>query len=297
MPRSLVLRPSAKINLSLHVGLRQNDGFHEVRTLLQSIALSDTLTVTARRGAFTLVSRAPALPAGRKNLVYRAAEALWRALGRSGAPRDAHIKLQKSIPMAAGLGGGSADAAAALAGLNVAWDGRLSRRDLIRLAAELGSDVPFFLHGGTALGVARGDEVYPVEDVKRLGVVLIQPSFGVSTAQAYGWLDDDRAQGHPHEAAAERGDLDVGWATGRITLANDLQAPVARRHAGIGEMIAALRQQGAQAALMTGSGSVVFGVFSERAAPKAARRLRRPDWRVFVTRTLSRRDAGRLLAL
>ena len=136
--------------------------------------------------------RAPGVPSDRSNLVWQAAEVLWRAIGRSGDPRDAHVRVDKQIPVAAGLGGGSADAAAALVGLNVIWNGRLSRRDLIGIAATLGADVPFSLLGGTAIGLGRGQELYPVEDVSRLGVIVIKPSFGVSTAEAYGWLDADR---------------------------------------------------------------------------------------------------------
>ena len=292
MSRTLVLHPSAKINLTLHVGPARSDGFHEVRTLLQSIALADTLTVTARRGPFVLVGGGPGVPADETNLVWRAAASLWRAIGRDGGPRDAHVKLVKQIPAAAGLGGGSADAAAALVGLNTIWEGRRSRRDLARLGAELGADVPFFLQGGTALGTGRGDEVYPVDDTARLSAVIVKPSFGVATADAYRWLDEDRAAGFSEDASRAR-DVDLGWAAGPVALLNDLQAPVARRHAAITEIADALTRQGALGASMTGSGSAVFGLFTETQAARAARRLRRPDWLVVVTRTLSRREAAR----
>ena len=296
MSRTLVLRPPAKINLTLRVGPARGDGFHDVRTLLQSIALSDTLTVTARRGPFALAAGGPGVPTDGTNLVSRAAVALWRALGRDGEPRDAHIKLVKQIPLAAGLGGGSADAASALIALNVAWEGRRSRHDLARIGGTLGADVPFFLQGGTALGTGRGDEIYPVDDAARLGVVIIKPSFGVATADAYRWLDEDRAGGMPDEPARAR-PVDIGWGVGPIGLVNDLQAPVARRHAGILEIVDTLSKAGALGAAMTGSGSAVFGLFPEAQAPRAARRLRRADWLVLVTRTLSRREAARRLGL
>ena len=294
--RTLVLRPSAKINLTLRVGPRRDDGFHEIRTLFQSIALHDTLRISGRRGPFVLAARSLGVPADRTNLVWRAADLLWRALGRPGDARDAHVKLEKVIPAAAGLGGGSADAAAALVGLDKIWNGRLPRRRVLALAAELGADVPFFLLGGTALGAGRGDEVYPVDDVRQTGVVIVKPSFGVATAEAYQWLDDDRARNlsDPLERARE---FETGWPTGGITIRNDLQAPVARRHPGMTEIIEALFREGAQAAAMTGSGSAVFGLFSDAVARKAARRLQRPDWLVLVTRTLARREAARRLAL
>jgi len=296
MSRILTLHAPAKINLTLRVGPRRDDGFHDVRTLLQSIALADTLKFTTRKGPFVLVTRTPGVPSDRTNLVWRAAELLWRAIGRTGDPRDVHARLEKSIPTEAGLGGGSADAAATLAGLNVLWEARRSRRDLARLGAELGADVPFFLHGGTALGSGRGDELYPVDDVGRLGIVVIKPSFGVATAAAYGWVDEDRAANLP-AAARALPEIDVGWPTGPIRLVNDLEAPVARRHPMITEMVDALRREGAQGAAMTGSGSAVFGVFSEAQAKRAARRLQRPDWLICLSRTLARREASRRIGL
>jgi len=302
MSRTLILHPSAKINLTLHVGSKRDDGYHDLRTLLQSITLNDTLTFSARRGPFSLASRTPGVPSDRTNLVWRAAEALWAALGRTGDPRDAHIKLDKAIPTQAGLGGGSADAAAALVGLNKLWGARLSRRVLMRLGAQLGSDVPFFLQGGTALGIGRGEELYPVDDVERMGVVIIKPSFGVSTADAYGWLDADRASENrnrePEFLDPSVSDMvEVGWPSGPLALSNDLMGPVAMRHPAVFEMVQACLGVGAIGAQMTGSGSAVFGLFPESVASKAARQLKRPDWLVLVARTQSRREAARRMGL
>lgn len=297
MPRSIVFRPSAKVNLTLRVGPARADGYHDVRTLMQSVALHDVMAITERSGPFGIATRSPGVPADRTNLVWRAAELLWEDLGRPGTPRNAHVRLDKQIPVAAGLGGGSADAAAALVGLNQIWDGRRSRRDLMVLAARLGSDVPFFLQGGTAIGLGRGDEIYPVDDVPRLGILIIKPSFGVGTAEAYGWLDADRAGGLVEPPAERRHEVEVGWPLGPVVLVNDLQGPVARRHPAIAEMIAACVAQGAMAAGMSGSGSAVFGVFAETAARRAAERIRRPDWLVLLTRTLTRREAGHRVGL
>jgi 4-diphosphocytidyl-2-C-methyl-D-erythritol kinase len=295
MSRSLILQPSAKINLTLHVGPKRADGYHDLRTLLQTITLHDTLTFTARRGPFGLACRTPGVPADRTNLVWRAASALWTALGREGEPRDAHIKLDKAIPSQAGLGGGSANAAAALVGLNKLWAGGKTRRELMQIGAGLGSDVPFFLQGGTALGVDRGQELYPVDDVERMGVIIIKPSFGVSTAEAYGWLDADRASGRA--AAGADQPVEMGWPISPVPLWNDLMAPVARRHPPVWEMVDACLSRGALGALMTGSGSAVFGLFPESLAAKAARHLKRPDWLVIVARTQTRREAARRMGL
>jgi 4-diphosphocytidyl-2-C-methyl-D-erythritol kinase len=138
--------------------------------------------------------------------------------------------------------------------------------------------------------------MYPVDDVARLGVVLVKPSVGVATADAYRWLDEDREAG-PVAAEADPIALDVGWPAGPVGVRNDLQGPVAKRHPVVREIIDACRQAGARVAAMTGSGSAVFAVFSEPAAKRAVARLRRPDWLVILTRTLARREAGRHLGL
>jgi 4-diphosphocytidyl-2-C-methyl-D-erythritol kinase len=296
MARALTLRPCAKINLLLRVGPRRDDGFHDVRTILQTIGLADTLVMTPRSGPFVLAARSPGLAADRTNLVWRAAAALWRAAGRAGDPRDVHVKLEKVIPAAAGLGGGSADAAAALVGLNRIWSLGLSPRDLAQLAAELGSDVPFFLVGGTAIGLGRGDEVYPLEDAARLGVIVIKPAFSVNTADAYAWLDADRAGGQT-QGDGRPAEVSLGWVSGPVSLANDLQGPVARRHPGIVQAIEACQRAGALGAVMSGSGSAVFGLVPEATAARAARTLRRPDWLVLPAHTVGRTEARRRLGL
>ena len=294
MTRTVVLRPSAKINLTLGIGAARADGFHDVRTVLQSISLHDRLAITLRRGPFALMSASPGVPLDRTNLVWKAAELLWHALGRTGELRGVEVALDKRIPVAAGLGGGSADAAATLIGLHRLWRGRLAPGVLAALAGQLGSDVPFFLQGGTSLGVGRGEELYPLEDVRRFSLVVIKPEFGVSAGQAYRWLDEDASAGKGH---GRRQNLDVGWPTGPLVLANDLEGPVARRYPAIGEMIDACLDAGASVAAMTGSGSGVFGVFLPARLGRAVRRLGRPGWQVLPAHTLSRRQASRGLGL
>jgi 4-diphosphocytidyl-2-C-methyl-D-erythritol kinase len=291
---TLVLRPSAKINLTLEVGARRADGFHDVRTVLQAIALGDRLTITARRGPLTLTGHAPGVSLGRDNLVWRAADLLWRAVGRTGPARDVQLHLRKTIPAAAGLGGGSADAAATLAGLNHLWRGRLTRARLAALAGRLGSDVPFFFCGGTALGLGRGEDLYPLPDMPRHLVVIVTSPHGISTADAYRWLDDDD-EVRPR-AARPAGSVEVGWPSGPLAVRNDLQAPVVRRHPSIGHALAALRRHGAAVAAMTGSGSAVFGLFPAvdiRRVTRAAEGLARDGRHVLLTRTLSRRESLR----
>jgi 4-diphosphocytidyl-2-C-methyl-D-erythritol kinase len=261
---SVSLRAFAKINLHLRVKGARADGFHEVQTILQSIDLFDRVTCAARRGPFEIVCRQPGVPTDGSNLVWTAAQLLWRAAGRSGQARDARVVLEKQIPMQAGLGGGSSDAAAALLALRQVWRLRVPDHVLRELAAEIGSDVPFFLVGGTALAVGRGEEVYPLQDLPPLHVVLVLPPFGVSTRDAYAWLDAEAAE--PCERPF--------FAYLPVRPRNDLEGPVARRHPVIKSLGDRLLADGALLAAMSGSGSTVFGVFdSERRARVAARRL------------------------
>jgi 4-diphosphocytidyl-2-C-methyl-D-erythritol kinase len=287
----VVARAHAKINLDLRVLGTRPDGFHELRTVFQSLELHDVLTFRRRRGEFTIRCRVPGVPRDNTNLIWRAATALWKELGYDGEPRDTTITLDKRIPMAAGLGGGSADCAAALVGLARLWCGSVPTPFLRDLAASIGADVPFFLWGGTALGLGRGDEIYPLVDLPRHYVTLVLPPFGVSTPEAYGWYDEERAAGYRDaaEATLDLQVLPVPWPSRAAQMVNDLEAPVVRRHPDIGRVKVALRQAGAVGASMSGSGSAIFGLFrASAAASRAATALRRPGWRFIVTRTVDR---------
>jgi 4-diphosphocytidyl-2-C-methyl-D-erythritol kinase len=293
-PRRVTVRAHAKINLDLRVLGTRADGFHELRTVFQSIALHDTLVCRPRRGRFDITCRDPRVPRDESNLVWRAAAALWTALGYGGSPRDTTVALEKQIAPQAGLGGGSADAAAALVGLSRMWAGGVSSQVLRDVAATLGADVPFFLWGGTALGLGRGEEIYPLVDLPRHSVVLVMPPFGVSTAEAYGWYDEERASGFRDSDPQDLQILPIPWPSRAAQMVNDLEGPVARRHPEIRQVKLALRQAGAIGAAMSGSGSALFGLFrSARLATAAARSLKRPGWRILVTRTLSRGEYER----
>lgn len=271
------VRAFAKINLSLRVLGVRPDGYHELRTIFQSIALHDTLTIRRARGALTLTCDDLACPAGASNLVWRAAERVWAAAGRRGAPSGVRIHLEKRIPMQAGLGGGSSDAAAALRALGRLW--RVDERRLREIGRSLGADIPFFFEGGTVLGLERGDLLFPLLDREPSWVVLAIPDFGVSTAEAFGWFERG-----PNEHEAQRGGL-----------VNDLEPHVVARHPEIAALIRALKRTGARDAAMSGSGSAVYGLFARRAeASAAARALTRLVARVVATRTIDRRTCQRL---
>ena len=285
------MRAHAKVNLDLRVLGSRRDGYHELRTVFQTIELHDTLICAPRPGAFALACETPGVPLDETNLVWRAAKGLWNALGRRGEPVDTVITIRKNIPVSSGLGGGSADAAAALQALAKLWGG--SPVSLLReVAGSVGADVPFFLAGGTALGLGRGEEIYPLVDLPPHWVVVVRPPFGVSTAEAYSWYDEDRAAGL--REARELQILPVPWPTRAAQMINDLEPPVLRRHPEIGKLKALMKEAGAIAAAMTGSGSAVFGLFRSRAAAaRTVAPLSRGGARALLTRTLSRAEHER----
>lgn len=293
---SVTLPAFAKINLDLRIlGIRA-DGYHDLRTTFQSLALSDELTVRKRRGPVEITCDAPEIPTDHRNLVWKAASLLNRvAMRRRTAPRDIAIHLCKRIPSEAGLGGGSADAAVTLLALTRLWDLGLDQTTLSRIAARLGADVPFFLVGGTVLGLGRGDDIYPLADLPTVHVVVLRPTFGVSTMDAYNWFDQEirRARRDPPQRPTP-----AGWPAWAATLRNDLEAPVVRHHPTIARIRQSLLDAGAAVAAMSGSGSAVFGLFERaEAARRTAHDLARPGWTAVCTRTLNRRDYGRRLSL
>lgn len=288
----VTVRAHAKINLDLRVGDRRPDGFHDLRTVLQSVELHDTLTLRAADGPCRIRCSAAGVPPGRDNLVHRAAERLWAELGGRGEVRGVAVTIRKRIPVAAGLGGGTADAVAALRGLCRLWGRSLPAARLRALAADTGADGPFFLVGGTALGVGRGDEVYPLAELAPHWVAVAAPARGVSTAAAYRWLDDDRAAatGERPPGASLLAPF-AGAALALDALVNDLEGPVARRRVEIAAAAGLLRAAGACRAGMSGSGSAVFGLFRRRGAALAAIRGLRAHgegWTVRLTRTMDR---------
>ena len=307
-PARIRIDAHAKINLDLRILGKRADGYHELVTVFQAIDLHDTVTVESTRDGFDLRGDRSKMPLDRTNLAWRAADALWRAAGRSGEPAGARVTIRKRIPAQAGLGGGSSDAAAALVGLDRVWRLRRSPMELAALAAGLGSDVPFFLVGGTALGLGRGDQIVPVVDLPEFPVVVAWPDRGVVTAEAYSWVTPPNSGTVP-TPGADRGLSPNVWGRGREHnllwvflgkldgLANDLEAAVEARRPDVAGIRRSLLEQGAVVARMSGSGSASFGVFrSPAAAARAARELRGRGWHAVATRTIGRRGQAHRLA-
>ena len=287
--RAITVKAFAKINLSLRVAAKRADGFHEVQSVLQALELSDRVTCESRRGPFQISCATPRVPTDRTNLIWHAAERLWQAAGRDGEPRDTAVTLEKHIPMQAGLGGGSSDAAAALLALRNIWKVRVTDKELFVMAAGLGSDAPFFFVGGTALGLGRGEEVYPLEALPRWWVVLVFPPFGIVTADAYEWLDQMRAR---TAAASEPRYLRDTWLENIGPLVNDLERPVVERHPVIDVLIDRLTKLGAVMSAMSGSGSTVFGIFTTAGAGDTAlKALRKTGTHAVLARMLPRKSA------
>jgi 4-diphosphocytidyl-2-C-methyl-D-erythritol kinase len=276
---------------------RADDGYHDLHTVFQALALHDTLTCLPRSGPFAIESGDPGLPLDGRNLVWRAADLLWAHLRRPGSPADVLVHVEKCIPMKGGLGGGSADAAAALVALARLWDADVPADELVSLGRRLGADVAFFFTGGAALGLGRGDELYPLADLPRLGVLLVIPRFDVSTADAYRWIDELRAGAEAGGTGPERAGREesgriprCSWQPPACEVANDFEAVVAGRHPELEVIKQALRQAGATVAAMTGSGSTVFGLFEDEQALPAAAQMLRHFGQPMLTHTLTRAE-------
>jgi 4-diphosphocytidyl-2-C-methyl-D-erythritol kinase len=328
MPTSV--RSHTKINLGLAIGPLRPDGFHQLTTVYQTLALHEWVTVEARSAAetrITLSSTHPRVPTDAGNTAWRM---VARTLELLGLQADVHIHIDKQLPVQGGLGGGSANAIAALVGLERELGCRLSPPDRLLLAAGIGSDIPLFLLGGAVVGVGRGEEVYPLPDIRSWSCVLALPAIGVSTPQAYRDWDSLQAAaaltgaapsatitllsrsiavafGEPHssgvfsEAVNARADRaeDPLLALVRTGIENDFERVVFPQHPFLGEIKRILAgvpgtEDAAVYAGLSGSGSALFGLYASPAAALAAlARLERHGVTGLVTSTLPRSDYWR----
>jgi 4-diphosphocytidyl-2-C-methyl-D-erythritol kinase len=283
----LTIRSFAKINLSLAVLGRRPDGYHDIQTVFQAIDLCDELELRASRQLELFCDDLPDVDQ-HDNLIWKAAS---RLASFYGVKQGASITLRKKIPAGAGLGGGSSNAATTLLGLRLFWNIDASDSNLFSLAEGLGSDVPFFLTGGTALGTGRGEQINSLPDIPPNHLVVIFPGIHVSTAEAYRSLNlgltssasDLRIQHFIGQLQAVNGSL-----TG---IFNDFEASILAAYPPIMEAKMVLKERGATATLLSGSGSSVFGFFSdEESAVAVSRDVSQRGWRVFPAKTLSRAE-------
>lgn len=292
----------AKLNLTLDVLARRDDGYHALCSVMQAVRLCDEVTVHAGtadglqvrcRWARELPGGLPALPQDEENLAWRAAQVYCAETGaRFGGLQ---IEIEKRIPSQAGLGGGSADAAAVLRALNALQEGRLSPEALETLGAAIGSDVPFCVRGGTALAQGRGEVLTRLPDAPPMYFVLCKPSFGVSTAALYQQLDRESVGRRPDTGAMLHAleERDVPGISRQLS--NVFEPLVAREQPQVRELLEALSAHGALGARMTGSGSAVFGVFADlQGAKEAFRALRQKPCQVFLTESAPAEMIGRI---
>jgi 4-diphosphocytidyl-2-C-methyl-D-erythritol kinase len=285
----------AKVNLRLDVLGKRLDGYHELRTVFQTISLFDEVRLrkSSKPGISLMIqgNQSLAQEPMQKNLAYRAVDALRRELKIRGG---VEIELWKAIPAGRGLGGGSSDAAAAIAGYLRLVGKQLPAARLIEIAASLGADVPFFLLGGRALGVSRGEEIYPLADISERTILIVSPrDIHVPTPDAYRWLKAPRLT---KSAATPKlwGFCALCWSALESGLSNDFERPVFGRYPRLRKIKRELLQRGATGALLAGSGSAVIGFFP---SPAKARRaaVGFPQDQTFVCETISRDRYARLV--
>ena len=295
--RGVEVTAPGKINLILRVLDRRPDHHHNLWSVMQTVELADSISVEEDTSSaqIHLSCEGGELPLGPENLAHRAAAAALRRIGRAGGIR---IRIRKHLPVAAGMGGGSSDAAATIRALAALFDTQWSADEMATMGQEIGSDVPFFFYGPTALVEGRGERVTPLRSHGEGWVVLVNPGISIATAWAYGKLAETRAgtraaaQTRPALLLSAGSTVDWGELVRRAE--NDFGSVMENVYPTLSEIRRLLLDQGAQAALLSGSGSTVFGIFpSEAAAGNAGQILHRRGWRVWVTRTCRTQDSPR----
>ena len=265
-PSEITVFAPAKINVILRILDRRSDGFHNLWSIMQTVALEDEvcIRICADRQGIQLRCDTTQLTTDRSNLVYRAATVV---LARAQQSIGLDIELRKRIPMGAGLGGGSSDAAATIVGLNRLLQLEWSPTQMADVGQSLGSDVPFFLFAPSAFVAGRGETVQPVVVEGARWVVLVNPGFGVNTKWAYQELAATRTAVTPLSLVQRELDRQsrVSWAQLIAAAENDFEAPVFAEHGKLLEIKRSLQAHGAEIALLSGSGATVFGVFADEA--------------------------------
>jgi len=264
---SIELPCPAKVNLRLEVFRRRADGYHEIRTIVQRISLSDTLRISLRESdGISLISDSPRLPVGEGNLAYRAASSL---LEETKANVGIELTIRKEIPISSGLGGGSSNAASTLMGLNRILRLNLSKKRLMEIGARIGADIPFFILEKTAIATGIGEKLQPLEIRPSVWFLLVNPGWEVSTKWAYEGLNFELTK-QPFHIKLPPFFNDIGQVA-RV-LHNDLESVTIAAYPEIQGIKGELLSHGAEGSLMTGSGPTVFGIFSHKGRAKSAYR-------------------------
>lgn len=258
--RNIIVKAQAKINLSLDVLRKRQDGYHDVKMIMQLINLHDIVELTKISKGIKVVCRNSYIPEGKGNIAYKAAAVLKEMFGFEGVK----IYIDKMIPVAAGLGGGSADAAAVLYGINKLFSLGLSEEELMKIGKSIGADVPFCIKGGTAIAEGIGDIITPVKPLPKVFIVLVKPNFGVSTPWVYQNLDLTGIKRRPDTekliSYIEAGDIK----NVAENMVNVLEEVTVERYPEIENIKRSLMEHGALGSMMSGSGPTVFGIFDSQ---------------------------------
>jgi 4-diphosphocytidyl-2-C-methyl-D-erythritol kinase len=283
----LVFKTPAKINLGIFILGKRPDGYHDLETLFQMVSLYDTVELESLENKVELVCDDPKVPTDESNLMIRAARLLQEAVPEKTG-LGCRMVLKKKIPMGAGLGGGSGNAAGVLMGLNRLWDLKLKSAELSKIAAQLGSDIPFFLCAPSALGEGRGERLTALPPPNKFHVILVFPRVPMATAEVYQALNFDLTKNSKNikilrEFFSQSNIISLG-----AHLHNDLEPVVIKRLPVVESIKGKLRSLNAAGTLVSGSGSTVFGVFEDaKVAEQAFARCREEAWDVFLTETIS----------
>jgi 4-diphosphocytidyl-2-C-methyl-D-erythritol kinase len=286
---SITLSAFAKINWSLRVLGKRGDGYHEIDTVFQTISLHDSITITPTgENRIVLSCDDRTLPSDERNLVWRAAAALRV---RCAIQKGARLRLEKRIPVHAGLGGGSSDALATLIGLAYLWKATMTESELLELAAGLGADVPVFFYGGTARGTGTGTEITPLRDAADKFLLVLKPNANISTSKAYEALNAaalTTSDAKTILSSSQRSSFPDSFSS--EALLNDFEAVAFQLEPEIERARVALIKAGASPALLAGSGAAVFGVFDNKdAQERAIQNIElEAGWRVFPCSTVGR---------
>lgn len=279
----------AKINLILRILGKRSDGFHDLFTVFQTVSLHDKIRF-ARAKEIKLTCTSNRIPTNDRNIIVKAALALKNKFGYS---EGASLRLEKRIPSPGGLGGGSSNAAVALLGLNRLWQLNATSDQLHAIASDLGSDVPFFLYGGTAIGTGRGENLESIEDVQVPAMLIVTPKVRVSTAKAFSRIDaqtltNENAESILRVCRLEANSLDPRHST----LINDFEPSVFDAHPEVLRVKSTLMELGAVNAAMSGSGASVFAIFDKTETRQAAIKAldHESTWRKFAVATISRAE-------
>ena len=274
----------AKVNLALDIIGKLDNGYHELNMIMQTINIYDLIDIEKAKDGIEIICNKKYIPTDKRNTVYKAAQLL---ISKYNIKNGVKIKIKKTVPSQAGLGGGSSDAAVVLKTMNQLFNLNISDNDLVNIAKDIGADVPFFIYGGTAQCEGIGEKITKLKGFKNKTILLIKPRFGVSTKEAYNLYDLEKHIKHPDMNLVIKAIEQDNIKDLVLSMGNVLESVVIRKHNQIEKIKNELIVLGAEVALMTGSGSAIFSIFDDLEKGFSAYKKMKIKYRdVFLTKTL-----------